>query len=522
MDSREHPGETCSRTLCTVSLTALLCIIGLMLAGWASTARAGDPRLGGVLNFGVENDFAGFDVLKSGSRLAINGAIANNTIQEPLFRIDSKGGLVPVLGLTAMASEDGKDWTVTLRRDVVFHDGTSFDADAVMVHYQRLLDLESKYRGRGDILPIRAVEKIDAHTVRFSLNHAWLPFLAVISDTRGLGATIPSPKAVAAGTQDRAPVGTGPFMFKEWQSGDRFVVVKNPDYWDRGKPYLDSVVFRPMPDHQTRFASLMSGETDLIWIDRGSIIEKAQVGNVLQVFQDEDNGAEIFILNTAKPPLDDVRVRRALAYAHSQDLQVKMVYNDSIPVVRHPFGTDVSCSDTGYLEFDPAKSRQLLSEYGKPVEIECLHSSSDRGRDIGQLTQKLFKDVGIAVNPVGLDFGPVVKKVITGDYQLSTWRISSRPDLGPSLFAMFHSKSKRNFSHYSTPELDQLLEAQRVETDPVKRSDLLCRIVRQVNQDAPILYRGGMRYHVIAGKRVRGISGINRGIVPLTEAWLSD
>ena len=140
MDSREHPGETCSRTLCTVSLTALLCIIGLMLAGWASTARAGDPRLGGVLNFGVENDFAGFDVLKSGSRLAINGAIANNTIQEPLFRIDSKGGLVPVLGPTAMASEDGKDWTVTLRRDVVFHDGTSFDADAVMVHYQRLLD----------------------------------------------------------------------------------------------------------------------------------------------------------------------------------------------------------------------------------------------------------------------------------------------------------------------------------------------------------------------------------------------
>ena len=522
MDSCVHPGDRCSHTRSAVSLTALLIVVGLVLAGWASTAKAAEPRLGGVLNFGVENDFAGFDVMKSGSRLAINGAIANNTIQEPLFRLDRKGSPIPVLGLMAKADEGGKDWTVTLRRGVVFHDGSPFDADAVVVHYQRLLNPENKYRGRGDILPIQAVEKIDTYTVRFSLEHSWLPFLSVISDTRGLGATIPSPKSVAAGTQDRAPVGTGPFMFKEWQSGDRFVVVKNPGYWDRGKPCLDGVVFRPMPDHQTRFASLISGETDLIWMDRGSIIEKARADNTLQVFQDEDNGGEIFILNTAKPPLDDIRVRRALAYAHSQDLQVKMVYNDSIPVVRHPFGPDVVCNDTGYLEFDPAKSGPLLSECGKPVEIECLHSNSDRGRDIGQLTQKLFKDVGIGVNPVGLDFGPVVKKVITGDYQLSTWRISSRPDLGPSLFAMFHSKSKRNFSHYSTPELDKLLEAQRLETDPTKRNDLLCRIVRQVNQDAPILYRGGMRYHVIAGKRVRGISDINRGIVPLTEAWLAD
>lgn len=494
----------------TVFLTAL----------FTAPAAALEPRHGGILTFGVENEFAGFDALKSGARLAINGAIANNTIQEPLFRMDKNGGLIPVLGLAAEATDGGKSWTIKLRRGVAFHDGTPFDAGAVIAHYQRLLNPENRFRGRGYILPVQAIEKIDEFTVRFLLAHPWLPFLSSISNTRGLGATIPSPKAVAAGTQDRAPVGTGPFKFSEWQSGDRFVVVKNTSYWQKDRPYLDQIVFRPLPDQQTRFASLMSGETDLIWIDRGHLIEKARADDRYRVIQDEDNGAEIFLLNTSKPPLDDVSVRRALAHAHNQSLQVKMVYQDSIPVVHHPFGAQFSCEDNGYREFDPQKAKQALAEYGKPVEIECLHSNSARGRDIGVLTQKLLKDVGVTATPVGLDFSPVIKKVLSADFQIATWRMSSRPDQGPALFNMFHSQSKANYSHYSRPEMDRLLLAQRLENDPVKRNELLCQIIRMINDDVPILYRGGMRYHVIARRSVQGISELNAGILQLTDAWI--
>jgi ABC-type transport system substrate-binding protein len=100
-----------------------------------------------------------------------------------------------------------------------------------------------------------------------------------------------------------------------------------------------------MTDSQTRYASLQSGQVDIIWMDRGNLINKANADNSLKVYYSEDNGAEIFILNTSAPPLDDVNVRRALAHAHNQERQVKMVYKDSIPVVHHPFGNQCECNE---------------------------------------------------------------------------------------------------------------------------------------------------------------------------------
>ncbi len=491
-----------------------------MCGFWAGGVLASGSQTGGTLTFGTENDFAGFEALKSGSRLAINGAIAANTIMEPLFRMDAEENLIPILGLRADPSDDGKAWTVALRQRVMFHDGTPFNADAVVHHFGRLLNPANKYRGRGAMGPIIAVNKVDDYTVRFELKHAWLPFKRAISSTRGLGGLIPSTKAIDTGIQDRAPVGTGPFKFQTWESGDAFTVVRNPDYWAKGTPYLDAIVFKPMTDAQTRYASLKSGQLDMIWMDVGSILDKAASDAALKVYSGEDNGAEIFILNTSIPPLDDVSVRRALAHAFHQGREVKMAYGDSIPVVHHPYGGQCECSDDGYRGYDPDKARQLLTQYGRPVAIEVLHSNSKRGRDIGEITQQLFKDVGVAANPVGLDFGPVIKKVISGQYQMSTWRISSRPDQGPALFQMFHSQSRGNFSRYSNPEMDRLLAAQRTATDPAKRNALLCQIARMINDEVPILYRGGMRSHIIAQKRLQGIGALENGIVRLESVAL--
>ena len=503
--------------LATVALSMVFLVIFSVLAG---PAGASGPRSGGTLTFGTESEFAGFETIKFASRLAINGSIAANTIMEPLFRLDADDNLVPVLGLSAMATEGGKRWNVKLRKGVKFHDGTAFTADAVVTHWGRLLDPANKFRGRSALGALVAVEKIDAYTVGFRLKHPWLPFQRTLASTRTLANLIPSPKAVEQGTQARAPVGTGPFMFKEWKSGDRFVVVKNPAYWQKGRPYLNEIVFKPLVDPQTRYASLQSGQVDMIWMDRGNLIHRAGKDPALVVHRSVDNGAEIFILNTARPPLDDINVRRALAHAHNQALQVKMVYQGSIPVVHHPFGSDFQCPDDGYLLHDPTKARKLAQKHGQPVSLEVLHSSSKRGRDIGEITQRLFKDAGMQASPVGMEFGPVIKKVISGNYQVSTWRISSRPDQGPALFLALHSASRANFSRYKNPEMDQLLVAQRMETDPGKRREILCRIARRINEDIPLLYRGGMANHVITGPRVKGLNDMKNGIVQFGEVWL--
>ena len=140
-------------------------------------------------------------------------------------------------------------------------------------------------------------------------------------------------------------------------------------------------------------------------------------------------------------------------------------------------------------------------------------SCQDKAEDI-------FQEVGVRVTPLGLNFGPVIKRVLSGHYQMSTWRMPSRPDQGPALYRSFYSDSPGNLSKYKNPEMDRLLQAQRTEIDPARRQQLLCGIARLINEDVPILYRGGMRSHVIATDKVNGIDPILHGIVRLEAVWL--
>lgn len=489
-------------------------------AGFSPGASsAAEPNQGGTLTFGAENDFRGFDPLKINA-LTICGAIAGDTILERLFDSDSEGNLVPVLALSATPSKDGKAWTIALRQGVLFHDGTPFNADAVVYNWSRLLNPENRFRGRSSIGPVRSVEKVDEFIVRFNLAHTWLPFPQILTDYRALHVHIMSPKALAAGTQTRVPVGTGPFMFKEWKSGDRFVVVKNPNYWQKGRPYLDKIIFKSVPDHQTRFASLESGQLDLIFMDRGHIIKRAGENRSLVHFQGESNGAEVAFLNTTKPPLDDPRVRRAIAHAWNQEVYVGMSYKNSIPLAYHPFGTVLQCGDAGYRQYDLKKAKSLIEQYGKPVEIQCIHTNTKRGREFGLMLQQFCKEIGVSVKPKGMDISPIVKSVFSKNYNVSSWRMPPMTDHGPYLYKYFHSKSRINGTGYTNPEMDELLAAQQTETDPEKRMEILCDIAGLLNRDVPVLYRGGRRIHILAKQSVKGIPEIRNGVINIRNAWV--
>ncbi len=482
-------------------------------------AGAAGPEYGGTLIFGSENDFRGFDPLKINA-LSICGSVAGSTIHERLFDTDSKGNLIPELGLSATPSKDGKKLIIALRKGVWFHDGTPFNADAVVHNWSRLLNPANKFRGRTSLGPIQSVEKIDELTVRFHLSHAWLPFPKILTDTRALYSYMMSPKALEEDTQSRAPVGTGPFMFKEWKSNDRFVVVKNPNYWRKGKPYLDKIIFKPVPDHQTRFASLTSGQIDIIFMDRGHIIERAKKNNSLVHYHGESNGAEIAVINTTKPPLDNPLVRRAIAHAWNQKIYVDMSYKNSIPLAHHPFGNALPCDDAGYRNHDIKKAKLLIEQYKKPIEIECIHTNTKRGREFGLMLQQFCKKIGITVNTKGMDISPIVKNVFSKNYHVSSWRIPPMTDHGPYLYKYFHSKSRINATGYNNPKMDELLVAQEIETDPEKREKILCDIAGLLNADVPILYRGGRRVHIIAKQKIMGIPQIRNGVIDISDAWI--
>jgi len=513
--------RTCSNQPYAIIIILFTALAAAFFTGCSQKREiTGNTKTGGVLYFGIEVPFHGFDILETGT-LNPPTAHLNNLIQEPLFRMDRSGNLIPVLGLSATPLANETIWEIKLREGVFFHDDTPFNADAVIHHWARILD-PKKFRGRRILQPIRSVEKVDDYIIRFHLEHPWPPFLNVISNELLLFVFIPSPKAVEAGTHDKKPVGTGPFKYHKWGSGDHFVVLKNENYWQAGKPWLNKIVFRTIPDPQTRYASLVSGEIDVISIDRGHLIHKAENDPELTVYPSQVNGAEIILMNTTKPPFDDIRVRRALAFANSQEHHVKMVYGNTVPLVHHPFGQLYTCADDDYPEYDPEKAKQLMADYGKPVEIELLHSNTSRGRSIGELQQQLYKEIGVRLKPVGLSPVPHMMKVVQKDYQLATWRIPPSGDYGPSLYARFHSQSPANFPGYSNSEMDNLLEMQRIETDPAKRAALLCQIARKVNRDVPILYRGGRRYHIITRKKIRDMMDSPGFNIDLASVWIDE
>src|ERR1043165_6627509 len=252
--------------------------------GLAVTAPALAQKKGGQLTVGIELDIGGFDPLKVGV-YDTSPNIAASLFLEQLTRLGDDGKPKPSLALSWSASEDYKVWTYKLRPDVKFSDGTPFNAEAVAFNFNRQKDPKNNCRCAFYIANTLTVEAKDELTVVYTLKDPAVNHPALLTRP-DQNSTIHSPTAMQTKGDDynRNPVGTGPF------------------------------ILRPLPDAQSRFASLVSGETDVVWADEyeADNIARARKNNALKVLEYTGSGAGVAALNTKVPPLDDVRVRRAL------------------------------------------------------------------------------------------------------------------------------------------------------------------------------------------------------------------
>ncbi len=439
-----------------------------------------------------------------------------------MLRYDYETGeILPLLAVDWSASEDETLWTLQLREGVLFHDGSPFTADDVAAHYNRVLDPVQNAAGRATLSVIDRVVAVEPHVVEFHLHHPWPAFLLMMGST-SIAGPIPSAANVEAGRQNRHPVGTGPFRLAQWSSGDRLVVERFPDYWAADEINLDRVVFRVLPDTQTRYASLQSGEIDVMWADRGQIINDVANNPALVHVAVDGGGAENILINGRLPHLSDHRVRAAIAHAWNQEALVRVSWQDTKPVVDHPLGGHVECGDVGYRAYDPDRARDLLADYGQPVEIEFVHTATARGRELGELVQFMLQDVGITVHLAPVDQSTLMRRVVTRDFGMSGWRIPDSPDLGPQLYAAVHSLSRTNNSGVSTPEMDAAAEAMRLAGTRDEALALQCEVVRHINEQVSMLWRGGGRYHVISNQRAQDMPTPWRGIIDVTRMSVSD
>ncbi len=498
----------------------LLCLLMVSVSLIRPPGGLAQPRYGGSLKVGLEYQVYGFDLIQS-RIFTVTAQTAAHLIMERLFDKGENGELLPRLGLSMTLSEDGKTWTIHLHQGVFFHDGTPFNADAVVEHWQRILNPENRFRGRLALKPILSVEKAGEFTVQFNLKHPWQPFPAMLCASNTLATLIPSPRAVADGTQNLSPVGTGPFVFASWKKQDRISVTKNQNYWQPDKPYLDKIVIQIMPDALARNAALTTGQVHMIFTDRPAQVKKLQADPNFATLVGEGTGLSALVINTRKPPLDDVRIRRALAHAWDQKKYIQMVFKDIVPFATHWYGSESSCSDVAYRYPDLEKAKALMQDYGKPVEIEYIHSATQRGIESGLVVQQLFKPIGVNVKTVPLKWGAISKRMFGRNFDLASWGIPSMDDMGVATQLIFHSKSPWNLSGYSNATVDAFLIKQSLSVDQAVREKILCDVARQVNQDAPVLFFCGRKYYLFASQKVRGLEPPRNQSIRISNAWLT-
>ena len=494
----------------------------LAVAAAFTVVEAHAQTRGGTVTLGVEQDIAGFDPLIVGVYDTGQIAVAA-LLLDTLTRIDDAGNVVPRLAASWTVSDDLKTWTFKLRPGVTFHDGSPFNARAVVFNYERMQDPKNKCRCAIYLANVGKVEAKDDLTVVFSLKAPSPGFAGLIAPATVTN-VMHSPKAIqeaAQGAYNRNPVGTGAFKLKSWASGDRLVLERNPAYWDKGKPYLDQVVVRPLPDGPARFASILSGESDIIWHDNADDIVKAKKNKAVVVNTYVGSGATVYAFNTKKPPFDDIRVRQALRHAIDMQQFADTLYNGLWKPANDPYGAGswVKCKDTKPLAYNPEKAKQLLKEYGKPVSFKLTVTATPRGRANGQIFQEFWRAVGVNAEILQIDQTTLVTKAFTREFDITPWRIIDLADPDVQMYANFRTGSPVNLSNYSDPELDKMLEDARATGDQGKRTDLYCKIANRINESVQWFWTLENLYFSISKPALKGIPKQRSDEIDLSAAW---
>src|SRR5436309_12457646 len=505
---------------CALARIFLVAVFGVAL----SAAPAIAQKAGGSITVGLELDIPGFDPLKVGV-YDTAALTASSAIFETLTYLDANGKAQPRLALSWEPSEDFKTWTFKLRPGVKFHDGTPFNAAAYKANFDRQKDPANKCRCAFYIAAITSVEAPDELTLLYNLKDPAVNFPSLYSYANQ-NAAIHSPTAWKSKGDDynRNPVGTGPYVLKSWTAGDRMILEKNPDYWNKGHPYLDRIVLKPLPDAQSRFASLQSGEADIIWDDEADAdnIQRAQKDSKLTVHTYAGSGASVAAFNTTVAPFDDVRVRQALVMAIDRKKMSQAITNGLARTATNPYGDGswVKCKDDGALPEDLEKAKALLKDYGKPVEFKMLVTATPRGRNVGQVLQQFWKRAGANMEIEQVDQATIPPRAFMRQFQLTPWRIVDLADPDIQMYANFHTGSPVALANYSNPELDKLLEHARITADTAARIEDYCAISRLINKEAIWLWTFQNTYYAISSAKLKGLPKIYSGVIDVSNVWM--
>lgn len=421
--------------------------------------------------------------------------------------------------------DGGRTFTLSLRPDLTFTDGTPFDAAAVEYNWRRLADPTVGSNAIRLAGQIENYEVIDPTTLEITLVEPNPHF------AQGLVANslnwIASPAALEKGQSefDAQPVGAGPFVLDTWIRQSEIVLVKNQDYWDAPKPYLDRLVVRATGDATQRINAVSTGAADLSLESNWSNLARAEDAG-LQTHIAEAGGGQMLALNLRRAPFDDERARRAVALALDLDALNSVVYNGDGVVPTSLFAESSALyTDVEWPSTNTEEAQELFDELaadGKPVSFTFLSYPTQDSRVAGETVQaqlSAFDNVEVQVEV--LDYAQATARSNARDFDVM---VSSAVVQDPDymLWTAFHSRSPGNFTGIADPALDDALDRGRISESVEDRKAAYAEAEARIVELTPAIFYIAAAPSVMAAPEVGGIDLYTLGSPLPEELWIEE
>lgn len=426
-----------------------------------------------------------------------------------LFRLNTDFEVVPDLAESWEQPSD-TEWVIKIKEGVKFHNGNEMTSEDVKFSLERSLE---QPKVKHVLEQMESVEIVDDYTVKITTKSAFAPFLYSLVHA---GVSIVPKEYVESGDEFNNPVGSGPYTFVEWTSGDKVVVEKNEDYFDQENMGQSSkITFRVIPEGASRTIALETGEVDVVQelptMDINKVVDNGQ----LKLYQKPSTRVDFFAMNNEMEPFNNKKVRQAMNYAINKDAIMAVAIDGAGTEAKSVLAPSMLGYKAGPYKYDVEKAKALLAEAGYADGFTMtISTSGDNRKRIAEIIQANLMEVGITAEIKMLEWGTFIDAIMNGDEQSLIIGWTSNPDPDATLTPLYLSENigGMNFSRINEEKLDNLIVSAREELKMEKRVEIYNELHEYIMDEAPIVPLFIKNNVVGANKGLKGVELSPQGL----------
>ena len=502
-----------------------------------STAK---PKRGGSLTMGIDTEESGFN--PATARWDEGGFLYGRAVFDPIAIVNAKGQVEPYLAQSITSNADFTSFTITLKNGIVFHDGTPLNGEALYKNIEA--QATSVLTGPAFATNISGVTVSGPMSVTITMKGPWAPFPYYLA--AGQTAYVAAPSMLSkpnGGTSN--PIGTGPFVFQDWVPNSHLTATRNPHYWRKGYPYLDSITYKPIINHTSRSDALQTGTIDMLHSNSPDDLLMFR-GN--RKYSYYDNSGQIVgqptmqcvQLNVLAEPMTNHDLRTAMAMCVNQ-AQYSKVITRGIDQPSHGLFIPGSpyYTPTAFPKYNPAGAAKLVSQIkkqGRSVSFNLNSTSDPETLAAAQFLQQAFNQSGMNCNINVLAQATIINDALAGSYQATLWRQFGAVDPDEN-YVWFSTTTvgqglSINMAHNANPKIQTELEAGRTTGNKADRTKHYQNVNKLLAQDIPYLWLARDTWCVVANPSVQNFANpktpsgskaiaFSEGVLWPTQIWKS-